>query len=170
MNSFTLHVVYTLKDLQNGALANFQKGRAYKSTLLILFLFLLYLLVFGYALIESYNWLMAIFGPLSLFLLILLLFVLYSLFLVPKRDFKRNTGFLDEFKITINNNSIKYKSKKVELETPWSQYTKYVETDDVFLFFLNKASYHLIPKRALNPTQMAELKKLAKEKIGKVTK
>jgi len=49
----------------------------------------------------------------------------------------------------------------------WQAFTKYVETDKVFLLYIQKGQAQFIPKRAIPPEELAQLRELLAAQVKK---
>jgi hypothetical protein len=51
-------------------------------------------------------------------------------------------------------------------ETAWANYIRWLETDTEFLLYTSPACFNILPKRALRPEQLAEIRDRLAKKIS----
>lgn len=69
-----------------------------------------------------------------------------------RRNFQRNAGYYEQVtSLEITETSLNFTGPHSQSNVPFSQYLRYEESPDAFLFFMTDKFYLLIPKRVLPP-------------------
>jgi hypothetical protein len=56
-----------------------------------------------------------------------------------------------------------------ESRLSWRAFTKFKETDYMFLIFFSRYRYNYVPKRVMSPDQVEELRGILKSRVGVIT-
>jgi|SRR5215472_7332515 len=135
---------------------------------LVLVLLLIYFVIFAYFTFDGF-FLMTLF-PITL---IPLGFIFYkALVAVPRRAFRGNPTFQDQYELTFSDAGVMVKSSRVESKMAWSLYTKVIESHDLFLLVYGKnlRVMTLVPKRAFQtPGQQDAFRLLLRRHITEYT-
>ena len=69
---------------------------------------------------------------------------------LPRRQFRGDPKFRDEYSLTFSNEDIRFKTRSIEASVAWSLYTGVTENENFYLLIYGKniASLSIIPKRA----------------------
>jgi F0F1-type ATP synthase assembly protein I len=120
-------------------------------------------LLVGYALFSVVLFLLALLVDFSLppwFLIILLVLGglgLFHGFLIdlPRRYFRGDPKFRDEYNLTFTDAGIQFKTQNINASYAWSFFTQVIENDKFYLLVYGKniASVSIIPKRAFRDSK-----------------
>lgn len=99
---------------------------------------------------------------------ILLLMILYVLYVNPKRAFKQEPKFRDEYNLSFNDERILFKTEHINSTIDWNHYSQVKENKDFFYLIYGKYMFTIIPKRTFMSKKDEEIfRKLVEEKIEK---
>lgn len=99
---------------------------------------------------------------------ILLLMILYVLYVNPKRAFKQEPKFRDEYNLSFNDERILFKTEHINSTIDWNHYSIVKENKDFFYLIYGKYMFTIIPKRTFMSKKDEEIfRKLVEEKIEK---
>ncbi|MDP4144329.1 MAG: YcxB family protein [Bacillota bacterium] len=102
---------------------------------------------------------------LGCFLLLMMLFVLY---VNPKRIFRQESKFQDEYKLSFNDQGILFETEHINSNILWSHYSQVKENKEFFYLIYGKYMFTIIPKRTfLNKEDETLFRKLVEEKLDK---
>jgi hypothetical protein len=90
-------------------------------------------------------------------------YVLFPLWM--RRDFRRHPNFSREQILRIGEDGLFKKSEIGQSETKWAAYTRFQETQNLFVLYLGERLAEAVPKRALSGGQLHELRHLLREKL-----
>ena len=82
-----------------------------------------------------------------------------------RRAFRSSPSTQGEFVFTLSDKGILAKFPTGESQLEWRAYMKYKETATLFLLFYSSSRYTLIPKRAMSPEQIKEVRALLNTRI-----
>lgn len=88
---------------------------------------------------------------------ILLLMMLFVLYVNPKRVFKQEPKFRDEYTLIFSNEGIKFETEHINSTIAWNHYSKIKENRDFFYLIYGKYMFTIIPKRAFTDKKDEEL-------------
>lgn len=87
-----------------------------------------------------------------------------SFLLIPRRSrrlFLQQRTLACDFDVEWTDSHLVYRSDISGAAIAWPDYYKWREGRDVFLFYLNERLHHFVPKRALTPEQIVDLRHTA---------
>jgi len=82
-----------------------------------------------------------------------------------KKDFQNHPNFPREQTLLIDDSGLHWKTEVANNDTLWTAYTGYRETKNLFLLYLGKRLFQVIPKRALSSNDLDSLRELLREKL-----
>jgi hypothetical protein len=82
-----------------------------------------------------------------------------------KRDFLRHPNFSRPSSARIDENGLHVEAEVSTSDTKWPAYTKYQETQNLFLLYVGARLIQAIPKRALSGEQVDEFRQLVRMKL-----
>jgi YcxB-like protein len=110
-------------------------------------------------------WFLFAYGP----LLTIWLDLFYKIRLT--RAFKTQSSLNEKFAFTFDEEGTYYKRALSSSQQKWAFYHSMLEGQNVFLLFINKKTYYVIPKRCFaNEDEIASFRNLAKSKIWDLIK
>jgi hypothetical protein len=77
--------------------------------------------------------------------------IFHALFVrLPRRQFRGNPKFRDEYSLTFSDEGIRFKTRSIDSSVAWDLYTEVVENDRFYLLIYGKniASFSIVPKRS----------------------
>jgi hypothetical protein len=86
---------------------------------------------------------------------------------IAKSQFAKNPALRQPRTVEISSDGIKTDAGIASSDTRWAAYLKFVESDRVFLLYTSPATFVIIPKRVLQPSQIDELRQFLQAHIGK---
>lgn len=99
---------------------------------------------------------------------ILLLMTIFVLYVNPKRIFKHEPKFQDEYKLGFKDEGILFETEHINSAIAWNHYSKVKENKSFFYLIYGKFMFTIIPKRAFQNTEEEDLfRKLVQEKLEK---
>lgn len=74
---------------------------------------------------------------------------------LPRRHFRGDPKFRDEYSLTFSDEGIRFKTRSIEASVAWSLYTGVTENENFYLLIYGKniASLSIIPKRAFRDSK-----------------
>jgi YcxB-like protein len=96
-------------------------------------------------------------------LLLVYRFVGFPLWLC--RDFRRHPNFSRQQTLRVDEDGLYKRSEVGQSETKWFAYTRFRETQNLFVLYLGERQAEVVPKRALSNAQLDELRQLLRKKI-----
>ncbi len=82
-----------------------------------------------------------------------------------KKDFHGHPNFGREQTLQIDDNGLHWTNEVGQNDTQWTAYTKYRETQNLFLFYLGNRVFQVVPKRALSDKERNELRQLLRTRL-----
>lgn len=99
---------------------------------------------------------------------ILLLMIIFTLYVNPKRVFRQEPKFQDEYNLSFNDEGILFETEHINSTIAWNHYSKVKENKRFFYLIYGKYMFTIIPKRAFLNTEEEDLfRKLVEEKLEK---
>jgi hypothetical protein len=99
---------------------------------------------------------------------ILLLMMIFVLYVNPKRAFKQEPKFRDEYSLGFKDEGIIFETEHINSTIAWNHYSQVKENKDFFYLIYGKYMFTIIPKRTFASKKDEELfRKLVEEKIEK---
>lgn len=99
---------------------------------------------------------------------ILLLMMIFVLYVNPKRAFKQEPKFRDEYTLIFSDEGIKFQTEHINSIIAWNHYSQIKENKDFFYLIYGKYMFTIIPKRAFIDEKGEELfRKLVEGKLEK---
>ena len=89
-------------------------------------------------------------------------YVLFPLWV--SKDFAKHPNFSRERSLKVDNSGLTWSSEVDQNATKWPAYTRFQETQNLFVLYLGERLAEVVPKRALSGTQLREFRKLLLEK------
>jgi len=83
-----------------------------------------------------------------------------------ERDFRRHPGFAKEGLMIVNDESLRIEEEFERRETKWPAFTKFQETDNLFMLFEGARNVRMFPKRAFSQQELDEFRGLLSSKIA----
>ncbi len=96
-------------------------------------------------------------------LLLVYKFIVFPLWI--RRDFRGHPNFSRTQTLRINEDGLHKESEVGPSETKWLAYTRFRETQNLFVLYLGERSIEAVPKRALSSSQLDELRQLLRKKL-----
>ena len=82
-----------------------------------------------------------------------------------RKDFHRHPNLMHEYVAHIDSNHIHMSSDVGESDRKWQAYTKWRETEKVFMLYSRARLFEIVPKRAFSPSQLREVTGLFRSKL-----
>ena len=82
-----------------------------------------------------------------------------------ERDFRRHPGFAKEGLMIVDDESLRIEEELERRETKWPAFTKFQETDNLFMLFEGARNVRMFPKRAFSQQELDEFRRLVTSKI-----
>ncbi len=99
---------------------------------------------------------------------ILLLMIVFALYVNPKRTFRQEPKFRDEYNLRFNDEGILFETEHINSTIAWNHYSQAKENKDFFYLIYGKYMFTIIPKRAfMNKEEEEEFRKLV---VGRLEK
>lgn len=99
---------------------------------------------------------------------ILLLMMILVLYVNPKRIFRQEPKFHDEYKLDFNEKGILFETEHINSTIAWNHYSQVKENKDFFYLIYGKYMFTIIPKRTFMDREDEVLfRKLIEEKFEK---
>jgi hypothetical protein len=90
----------------------------------------------------------------------------YAIFINPKRIFRSEPKFRDEYFLSFSNDGIAFKTEHINSNLQWNHYIKFSENREFYYLIYGAFMFTIIPKRAFEDKGNEEqFKKLLIEKI-----
>lgn len=69
---------------------------------------------------------------------------------LPRRQFRGNPKFRDEYSLTFSDEAIRFKTRSIDSSVAWDLYTDVIENENFYLLIYGKniASFSIVPKRS----------------------
>jgi len=83
-----------------------------------------------------------------------------------QRDLSRNPSAQGEVTYCFEDDGVTVIHATGNSQLQWRAFTKFRETDALFLLFVSGTSCRALPKRVMSPDQIAELRKILELRIG----
>jgi hypothetical protein len=97
---------------------------------------------------------------------ILLLMMILVLYVNPKRVFRQEPKFRDEYNLNFKNDGILFQTEHINSSIAWNHYSKIKENKNFFYLIYGKYMFTIIPKRTFSNREDEEFfRKLIGEKI-----
>jgi hypothetical protein len=96
------------------------------------------------------------------------LMLVYKFVVFPwwvRRDFRGHPNFSRDQTVRIDDDGLHKRSEVGQSETKWSAYTRFGETQNLFLLYLGERSIEAVPKRAFSNEQLEELRQLLRKEV-----
>lgn len=97
---------------------------------------------------------------------IMLLMMIFVLYVNPKRVFKEELKFQDEYYIGFKDEGILFQTEHINSTIAWSHYSKVKENKNFFYLIYGKYMFTIIPKRTFSNNEEL-FRKLVEEKLEK---
>ena len=98
------------------------------------------------------------------------LVVSFAMYEIPRfraqRDLTRNPSAQGEVTYSFDEKGVTVIHPTGDSRLQWSAFTRFRETDALFLLFVSGTSCRAVPKRVMSPDQIAELRKILELRIG----
>lgn len=160
---------FTLDDYRNAFRAHYRKGASVSTrwTLRLCLAIGAFLLLTSILLIATGHWAMNVaLGPFLLGAAWIWIGMGGNYQWAARKLFTKNPALRQPRLIEVNDDGIKTDAGVVSSQHTWKAYLRYVETKDCFLLYTSPASFNIITKRVLQPSQVDELRQLFKIHIG----
>jgi hypothetical protein len=82
-----------------------------------------------------------------------------------ERDFRLHPGFAKEGLMIVDDESLRIEEEFERRETKWPAFTKFQETDNLFMLFEGARNVRMFPKRAFSQQEQDEFRRLLSSKI-----
>ena len=97
---------------------------------------------------------------------IMLLIIIFALYINPKRNFKQELKFHDEYNLSITDEGISFQTVNISSMIAWNHYSKVKENNNFFYLIYGKYMFTIIPKRTfINKNEEELFRKLVEEKL-----
>lgn len=96
----------------------------------------------------------------------MLLMMIFVLYVNPKRVFKEELKFQDEYYIGFKDEGILFQTEHINSTIAWSHYSKVKENKNFFYLIYGKYMFTIIPKRTFSNNEEL-FRKLVEEKLEK---
>lgn len=83
-----------------------------------------------------------------------------------RRDFRKHPHFALESDLVAVEEGLQYKSDLGEGVSRWGAYTKWHETENLFMLYTGDRLFRVIPKRAFEASQLTGFRELLRSKLG----
>lgn len=95
-----------------------------------------------------------------------LLILIYAIYINPKRIFRSEPKFKDEYFLSFSNNGIAFKTEHINSNLQWNYYVKFSESKEFYYLVYGTFMFTIIPKRVFeNKSSEEKFKKLLIDKI-----
>jgi len=95
-----------------------------------------------------------------------LLILIFAIYINPKRIFRSEPKFKDEYFLSFSNEGIAFKTEHINSNLQWNHYVKFSESKEFYYLVYGRFMFTIIPKRAfVNKSNEEEFKKLLIDKI-----
>ncbi len=99
--------------------------------------------------------------------LVFILIFLMAFFVMPRKQFRSDPRFRDEYSLQFSEDSIHFKSAHLESTLQWSLYTKFTESRRFYILVYGENMITVIPKRVFaGAGQEAMFRELLRRKIA----
>ncbi|HEV2698577.1 MAG TPA: YcxB family protein [Terriglobales bacterium] len=82
-----------------------------------------------------------------------------------KRTFRKQPGAHGPKRVTLDADGVHLRGDGGSSDVAWKNYIRWVEGKNQILLCFSPASFHILPKRALVPEQLVELRELLRQHI-----
>jgi YcxB-like protein len=87
--------------------------------------------------------------------------------LSAKKQFTKSPALREPRRIEFSDEGVKTDSAMGSSQVSWKSFLRYAESEDTFLLYTSPVVFEIVPKRALQPEQVDELRRLMQAHIGK---
>jgi hypothetical protein len=165
----TISFRYKFEDYKKAFLSNYYRGRIGKSAIFLVSIlilagggFLAYNIVMSSLSINNLPTILICFG-----VAIVIIFRPYIALNTIRQQCLTTFEFgHKDYKVSIGNNGIHWKTSNGEQFLSWNIIFKVVEQKDSFCFYQNILEHRIVPKRILDPNQVMLLRKILRTNIG----
>jgi hypothetical protein len=166
----TIEFQFTLDDYRNAFRAHFSKGASpfTRWTLRLGVWFGAFLLLIGIVfVITGQRTINVLWPPFLLGALWIWLGMGGSYRFSARNQFTKNPSLRQPRRVDFNQDGLKTDAGVASSQHSWKAYVRCVESNACFLLYTSPACFNIIPKRALQPEQLSELRQLLQANIGK---
>jgi len=96
------------------------------------------------------------------------LYLLYCGFALRRyfrRRYRTDKRYQHEFTAEVSEEGVKVQSENAQSQMKWSTFTRFLESDNIFMLFHAEWVFNIFPKRAFTPEETAEFRELARRSI-----
>lgn len=99
---------------------------------------------------------------------ILLLMLIFVIYINPKKTFRQQPKFQNEYNISFSVEGIHFQTENINSSIEWNHYLKTIENKRFFYLVYGKNMFTIVPKRSfMNDEEEALFREMVNEKIGK---
>ena len=95
--------------------------------------------------------------------------LMFGLRFSTKLTFKRESALQIEMSVIASEAGIEFLNSRGNSSLNWSAFVRYFETKRLFMLYVQSKMFHLIPKRALSPAALIDLREVLQQQIGTKT-